>query len=141
MRCRQSIIGSQDGQRADPKSIIETSQTYPLFLLGSRTPSSLFRLLGIPLRLGTTQQLVLDLLPSTPLLDLGFPLTTSLIHHLVVFGSSFLGLGRFRVSGMSVRDGFQVSRVIVRVNPDTTRRVSSGVDVELVARLSRGMMA
>ena len=42
---------------------------------------------------------------------------------------------------MSVRDGFQVSRVIVRVNPDTTRRVSSGVDVELVARLSRGMMA
>jgi hypothetical protein len=41
---------------------------------------------------------------------------------------------------MSVRDGFQVSGVVVRVNPDTTRRISSGVDVELVARLSKRMM-
>ena len=111
-------------------------QTHPLFLLLPCPPRGLFRPPGFPLLLGAPQQLVLQLASRAPLsLRLGLSLLASLFHHLIVLGSSLLGFVRIGVGRMGVREGTEEIGVVIRVLPDGSGRVRTGVNVERVAGL------
>jgi hypothetical protein len=110
--------------------------TNPSVLLFLCSPRLFLNPLRIPLLLTTTQKFILQLPSSASFRSFGLPFPPRLFHELVVLTPSFLGLSTSRVGRMGIWQGLDELIIVVRMSPDTPRRMSTRVYVEVMTRLS-----